>query len=654
MTAMLRIDERLPELPLDSEVVLHVRRHARTAVRRRSSNAPRALALLFGFGSAKGEEWTEAAKAPDPMQAGAALAQRLSGSTEGVVTLGYDAAHVDYCRQWLADRKALDDVFVQTEASDLATLLELSKARDLACAKGVDARGGERYLPILIQGPTGSGKELLALALHELWKRTTGRTKAPFEVVHVGGMSADMINDELFGHARGAFTGAARERPGRLEAADGGTLLIDEVGDLPPEAQVRLLRFLQTQEVSRIGENKAQQLSVRVVAATWHDLDRNVAEGTFREDLLHRLRVGAGLRLPPLASREGFFEDLLPALLKKRGHRAVPLVTRSARDALARHTWPGNLRELAGVLDEVVALAEGETIRLEHLPPHLQRGYLELPLHERAIGFLVDEVDGGGLPDEHVSWRIEQIRQSLASAAMPMANEQLATVGQFLTLLDDNSDEHRRNVDEVRELLALDQKLRVATATYGFWQKVLSVAAPANVKKLVRAATKRAESEQAELQRQLASGERQAGIEANPWLRLLKEIQDLPLLRGADAHALASAFVSGFNVLKLVAPSLIETVRADAAAGGFAQIRDRVLRSIRESSDDEPVTIEAQTESRPPAKLTRDEWAAVANTYRTQRAAVDATGFDPKTITKYFHLHGIANPWGAERPVGRR
>ena len=172
-------------------------------------------------------------------------------------------------------------------------------------------------------------------------------------------------------------------------------------------------------EVSRIGENKVRQLSVRVIAATWHDLDKNVADGKFREDLLHRLRVGAGLRLPPLASREGFFDDLLPALLKKRGHRAAPLVTRSVRDALARYHWPGNLRELAGVLDEIVALAYEETIRLEHLPSHLQRAYLELPLHERAIGFLLDEVDGGGLPDDHVSWRIEQITRSLASTALP-------------------------------------------------------------------------------------------------------------------------------------------------------------------------------------------------------------------------------------------
>lgn len=644
---MLRIDERLPDSPLESEVVLHVRLHARRAVRRKTSGASAALALLFGF--AKDDaEWTEAVNAPDPMQAGAALARRLRGSTEAVVALGHDDAHVGHCKRWLADRKQQDEFFVAIEAYDLATLLELSKARDLAVAKGTDARGGERYLPILIQGPTGTGKELLADALHTLWKVATDKPSAPFEVVHVGGMSGDMINDELFGHAKGGFTGATADRVGRLEAANGGTLLIDEVGDLPPEAQVRLLRFLQTQEVSRIGENRVRQLSVRVIAATWHDLDKNVAEGKFREDLLHRLRVGAGLRLPALANREGFFDELLPALLKKRRHQARPLVTRSARDALALYRWPGNLRELAGVLDEIVALADGETIRLEHLPSHLQRAYLALPLHERAVGFLLDEVDAGGLPDEHVSWRIEQISQSLASVALPPANEQLATVGRFLTLLDDSSDEHRRNVEDVKQLLALDQRLVRATALHNFWHHVLTLDVPGNVKKLVRAASKQVEREHAELQEQLASGERQASINANPWLRLFNEIHDLPLLRGANPGELAKAFVALLNLTKLVAPSVIDTVRTDASSGGFSQLRERFLRFLRESNDESKV-IDAAFETRTPAaKLTRDEWEAVAK-HKTQRAAVEATGFDPKTITKYLQQHDIPNPWKSER-----
>jgi DNA-binding NtrC family response regulator len=650
---LLRIDERLPDSPLECEAVLHVRRHTRAAVRRRTPAAHEALALLFGFEMRDGEDdgWRAAAQAAGPLQAGAAVARRLRASDETVVALGHDGGHVAACRRWLAARKTNDDAFNAIEASDLATMLELSKARDLACARGVDARGEDRYLPVLIQGPTGSGKELLALALHELWKRGAQKPQAPFEVVHIGGMSADMINDELFGHTRGGFTGADKDRPGRLEAADGGTLLIDEVGDLPPEAQVRLLRFLQTQVVSRIGENKGRQLSVRVIAATWHDLDANVASGKFREDLLHRLRVGAGLRLPSLASREGFFDDVLPPLLKQRRHRAAPLLTRSARDALARHSWPGNLRELTGVLDEIVALADGETIRLEHLPSHIQRGYLQLPLHERALGFLLDEVDGGGLPDEHVVWRIEQVNNSLATAPLPAVNEQLATVGQFLTLLDDSSNEHRRTVSEVQELLRLDQEHRSATATLAFWVKVLALEPPANVQRLVRASAGAVDANRKLIQRKIVSAQKAASIESNPWLRLFREVHALPLLRTANAGELAKAFVAAFNLAKLIAPSLIEQVREDASSGGFNKIRERFVKFMRESGeqDGEVNVLDVQPAFGAPSKLSRADWESVAQ-FPTQRAAVEATTFDPKTIAKYLKQNGIQNPWKAERP----
>jgi DNA-binding NtrC family response regulator len=645
---MLRIDERLPDSQLESEVVLHVRLHARRAVRRKDLGAPEALALLFGFGK-DDNEWAEAANAPDPLQAGAAHAQRLRGSTEAVVALGHDASHIEHCKRWLAARKKQDGVFDEIEASDLATLLELSKARDLAAAKAVDGRAGERYLPILIQGPTGTGKELLADALHRLWKAITNKPHGPFEVVHVGGMSADMINDELFGHAKGGFTGATADRVGRLEAADGGTLLIDEVGDLPPEAQVRLLRFLQTQEVSRIGENKVRQLSVRVVAATWHDLDKNVADGKFREDLLHRLRVGAGLRLPALVDREGFFDDLLPALLNRRKHYAKPLITRSARDALALHSWPGNLRELAGVLDEIVARAEGETLRLEHLPVHLQRGYLALPLAERAVGFLLDEVDGGGLPDEHVSWRVDEITKSLANATAQPANQQLESVAHFLALLDDNSDEHQRNVAEVKELLELDQRIARTGELRAFWNHVLTLDLPANVKNEVRKENDRVEAVYTRLQQQLSSGDRQESINANPWLRLFNEIHTLPLLRGAHQGALASTFAAMFNIAKLVAPSLIDSIREDANNGGFARLKDRLLRFMETSWEDDSTVINVRANRRPSAsKLTRDEWVNITTTHSSQRAAQEATGFDPKTITKYLRHHKITNPWKNE------
>jgi DNA-binding NtrC family response regulator len=647
---LIRIDERLPDEPLGCEVVLHLRRHLRAAIRNRTATAAHDLAHLFGFArdDGHGEDWKRAAAATDPLQAGAAVAARRAGNGTVVVTFGHDAAHIQQCKQWLAERKALDDTFDAIRATDLATLLELSKARDTACARGVDTRGRERFLPVLIQGRTGTGKELLAEAIHRLWARTLRRESPPFEVVQVGGMSADMINDELFGHARGAFTGANLSRPGRLEAADGGTLLIDEVGDLPPEAQVRLLRFLQTQAVSRIGENTERQLSVRVIAATWHDLDADVANGTFREDLLHRLRVGSGLLLPALNLREGFFDEVLPELLRDRHHDAQPLLTRSARDALATHDWPGNVRELVGVLDEVVAVASGETIRLEHLPSHLQRKYLNRPLYARALGFLLDEVDGQGLPEEHVRWRIEQINASLAAVPLPPPNEQLATIGQFLSLLDDSSDEHRRAVGEVQRLLQLDQAQRQAARDAFFWEQVIRVQPPAAVQRLLRSAVAEAAAQQRRVETEIESLQRSGAVESDPWLRLFREIHGLPLLREANGGELAKAFLAVFNVVKLAAPSVIEQVRADAKVGGFAKIRERVVTLLRESNDSQPEEIvEVPAETQPPARLSRADWQRIAEEFPTQRAAVTATGYDPKTIAKYFRKHRIRNPWKA-------
>lgn len=643
---IIRIDERLPEDALASEAVLHVRRHLRARIRARAETAPEDLAHLFGFTRKEGvaPEWIEAASALDPLQAGARIASARRGDGSQVVTFGHDARHVEECLRWLAERKSADRAFDAIKATDLATLLELSKARDFACAQGQDAQGQKRYLPILIQGATGTGKELLAEGIHVVWARHSGAARPPFEVVQVAGMSADMISDELFGHARGAFTGAATERTGRLEAAHGGTLLIDEVGDLPREAQVRLLRFLQTQTMSRLGENREHQLSVRIIAATWHDLDADVREGKFREDLLHRLRVGSGLRLVPLTERQGVFDDVLPDLLADRGHRARPPIARSARDALAGHAWPGNLRELVGVLDESVALAQGDTIRLEHLPPHLQQGYLALPLHGRALGFLLDEVDGHGLPEEHVVWRIEQITAAVESIPLPPENEHMANVGHFLSLIDDSSEDHRRAVAEVKGLLALDRTRRHAEILSDFWKRVAAMRPPQVVVGLVRQAARNADLERERIEREIEAVKQVGAIGSDPWLRLLNEIHGLPLLRDVSAGELAKAFIALFSILKLVAPSIIEQVRADAKAGGFAKVRERVAMLMKEASAPPEDVIDTPADAPPAGRLVRDDWRRIAQ-YPTQRAAVEATGYDPRTITKYLAQHRIRNPW---------
>jgi len=220
---------------------------------------------------------------------------------------------------------------------------------------------------VLLQGESGTGKELLARALHEL----SPRASLPFVAVNCGAIPGELIESELFGHVRGAFTDAVRAKKGLATEADGGTLFLDEVGELPLGVQVKLLRFLQEQEVRPVGDVRSRKVDVRLVAATSRDLARDAAEGRFRDDLLYRLDV-IRLRLPPLRERR---EDVIPLAqhFLARHARVRPdlgglALADDARDALLAHAWPGNVRELEHALERAVVLAEGPLIREQDLP----------------------------------------------------------------------------------------------------------------------------------------------------------------------------------------------------------------------------------------------------------------------------------------------
>ena len=220
---------------------------------------------------------------------------------------------------------------------------------------------------VLLQGESGTGKELLARALHEL----SPRASLPFVAVNCGAIPGELIESELFGHVRGAFTDAVRAKKGLATEADGGTLFLDEVGELPLGVQVKLLRFLQEQEVRPVGDVRSRKVDVRLVAATSRDLARDAAEGRFRDDLLYRLDV-IRLRLPPLRERR---EDVLPLAqhflarhARVRPDLAGLALADDARDALLAHAWPGNVRELEHALERAVVLAEGPLIREQDLP----------------------------------------------------------------------------------------------------------------------------------------------------------------------------------------------------------------------------------------------------------------------------------------------
>ena len=224
---------------------------------------------------------------------------------------------------------------------------------------------------VLLTGESGTGKELLARALHA---RST-RADRPFVAVNCAAIPESLLESELFGHERGAFTGAIRSRAGLFEQADGGTLLLDEIGDMPAPLQSRLLRVLEEGSVRRIGGNRDIPVDVRLVAATAQDLERGVADGRFRDDLYYRLNV-LRVRIPPLRERREDIPLLVDALTDRAARRLGcprPRIGADAMRALLDHDWPGNVRQLENTLERAVILAAGVEVRQEDLPPELQR-----------------------------------------------------------------------------------------------------------------------------------------------------------------------------------------------------------------------------------------------------------------------------------------
>jgi two-component system response regulator HydG len=230
-------------------------------------------------------------------------------------------------------------------------------------------------VPILIEGESGTGKDLLARAAHAMSSRASG----PYVALNMSAIPENLAEAELFGHEKGAFTGADQGRTGFFAEADGGTLFLDEVGLLPPALQPKLLRVLQDGEYIPVGSRKPRKANVRVVAATNEDLQRNVKEGKFREDLWFRLRV-VPVRLPPLRERREDIPLLVEHLVKKHALRLSRPPLRpdaEAMKALLDHSWPGNIRELEHALERGLLLARGEAITLQDLPPELAQAQQE-------------------------------------------------------------------------------------------------------------------------------------------------------------------------------------------------------------------------------------------------------------------------------------
>ena len=258
---------------------------------------------------------------------------------------------------------------------------------------------------VLIQGETGTGKELVARAIHH----QSPRRDSPFVAVNLAAVPESLVDSELFGHERGAFTGAHKRRLGRFELAHGGSIFLDEIGSLRVDVQAKLLRVLQEHEVERLGGTQTIKVDVRLLAATNIDLKRAIAAGTFREDLYYRLNV-VPITVPPLRDRPDDIPLLVPHFIQKYSQkfgRAVREITDDALEMLKTYSWPGNVRELENIIERSVALARGPIIHLQHLP-------IELALPDGVSGDTPRE----GLP---LKERLSQIETQLVLRTLESA-----------------------------------------------------------------------------------------------------------------------------------------------------------------------------------------------------------------------------------------
>ncbi|MCJ7705280.1 MAG: sigma-54 dependent transcriptional regulator [Desulfobacterales bacterium] len=237
---------------------------------------------------------------------------------------------------------------------------------------GLIARVAPSQATVLIRGESGTGKELIANAIHY----ASARSEKPFVKMSCSAIPETLLESELFGHEKGAFTGAIQKRIGRFEEADGGTLFLDEIGELSPGTQVKLLRVLQEREFQRLGSNLNLRTDVRIITATHRNLEEAMRKGPFREDLYYRLNV-ISIHLPPLRERREDIPLLIDHFLKKYSEinqKKIQDLSKEARTLLSRHPYPGNVRELENLIERAVVLCRGEVITTQDLPFHLQEG----------------------------------------------------------------------------------------------------------------------------------------------------------------------------------------------------------------------------------------------------------------------------------------
>ena len=622
--------EPLPAIPFHASIVLHVRAHARRkldpAQRDCSPEEVRAAAsLLFGVDESVLMR-VDFAQSSSQRGRLALAAQAIAKQTgKEAVALGNDAAFVQRCVSWLEARVRAEPAFNNIFATDPQTLLVLSEAMDIATTRSPRRQAP---IPVLLCGETGTGKEGLAHAIHDI-AVARGFSKNRFVPVHIAGLAEDLANDELFGHKKGAFTDAREARAGQIEAADGGTLLIDEVGDLSPAAQLRLLRVVQDGLVARAGENEGRPTAVRILAATNRNLEQALAQGAFRRDLLHRLRQG-WLTLPPLRARTGWDKQIVDAMLGRHGHTVRPTMVRSARDSLGCYDWPGNLRELDGVLEIAAANADGAPIRVEHLPRDLQARYLYAPLEVRAAGDLADDLDAAA-SDDMTARRVHELSDRIAIESVAAANQEIAAMISFHEAVPDRSVEHARTIEQLKTLQMATRERDGLVAVSGMWARIAARGLPEPVANAVGAERERALSSLEAKRAEVAALEQSLDIRNDPWWKFASEVTSLPVFDANARPAILQFIVTAMRTAASVDPRIAEYLTDRVRQGGLAAMRTAFVEFVRESNEHEAL---AEAFDLPSA--TASQWAEWSQRYPKKRDFVLACARDAKTVAKYM------------------
>lgn len=352
----------------------------------------------------------------------------INAAVEAMRLGAFDYLTKPFSREQLkaAVRKALEVAALTSENRYLREVVAerfsfanmIAGSRAMRAVTETAARVAQSDTTVLLEGESGTGKELMAKALHFHGARARG----PFVTINCSAIPEHLLESELFGHRRGSFTGAVSDKRGKFEVADRGTIFLDEIGELPPLLQVKMLRVLQEREIDKVGETRPIKVNVRVIAATNRDLEKMIADGSFRDDLYYRLAV-VSIRVPPLRERSDDIPFLVDHFLSKHAERLVrerPTVEKAVYSTFNLYSWPGNIRELENVIERALVLDKDGVLGVDDLPDRLRA-------REHRVANLHME-----LPDEGIS--LEDVERELLLAALYKHNWNQTRAAAFLNI----------------------------------------------------------------------------------------------------------------------------------------------------------------------------------------------------------------------------